>query len=81
MPLNVRSIAVSAAVFSFFAVGLIGWCTGLMPFTCCKRALTGAVVVYIAVTLIVRAVNAILTNAMIESQLRKLKEEANDNRD
>ncbi len=81
MPLNVRSIAVCAAVACFFAVGLIGWCTGLMPFTCCKRALGGAVVVYIAVTLVVRAVNAILTDAMVESQLRKLGEKANDNRD
>ncbi len=81
MPLNVKSIAVSAAVLCFFAVGLIGWCTGLMPLTCCKRAMAGAVIVYIAVTLIVRVVNAILTNAMIESQLRKLGEKANDNRD
>jgi len=81
MPLNVRSIAVSAAVACFFAIGLIGWCTGLMPFTCCKRALAGAVVVYVAVVLVVRAVNAILTDAMIESQLRKLGEKANDNRD
>ena len=81
MPLNVRSIAVSIAVFCFFAVGLIGWCTGLMPLTCCKRALAGAAVVYISVTLVVRAVNAILTDAMIESQLRKLGEKANDNRD
>jgi len=81
MPLNVRSIAVSAAVSCFFAVGLIGWCTGLMPFTCCKRALAGAVVVYVAVALVVRAVNAILTDAMIESQLRKLGEKANDDRD
>jgi hypothetical protein len=81
MPLNVRSIAVSTSVICFFAVGLIGWCTGLMPFTCCKRALTGAVVAYIAGTLIVRAVNAILTDAMVESQLRKLGEKADDNRD
>jgi hypothetical protein len=69
------------SVICFFAVGLIGWCTGLMPFTCWKRALAGAVVVYVAVTLVVRAVNAILTDAMIESQLRKLGEKANDNRD
>ena len=81
MPLNVRSIALSAAVFCFFAVGLIGWYTGLIPLTCCKRALAGAGIAYVAVTLAAKAVNAILTSAMIESQLRKLEEKTNDNRD
>ena len=81
MPLHVRSIAVSTGVVCFFAVGLIGWCSGLLPFTCCKRALTGAIVAYVAAALVVKAINAILTNAMIKSRMNELEEKANGNRD
>jgi hypothetical protein len=69
MPLHVRSIAVSIAVTCFFGLSLIGWISGLSPFTCCKRALLGAVLAYIAGAWAVRAINAILINAMIASQM------------
>ncbi|UCC23581.1 MAG: hypothetical protein JSW23_05880 [Planctomycetota bacterium] len=69
MPLNVRSIAVSAAVVAFFAVAIAGSISALAPFTCCKRALIGAVLAYIAATLAVRAINAILISAMITKQI------------
>ncbi len=65
MPLGVRSIAVSIAVICFFSLSLISWVSGLPPFTCCKRALVGAVFAYIAGTLAVKAINTILINAMI----------------
>jgi len=71
MPLHVRSIAVSIAVICFFGLSFISWISGLSPFTCCKRALTGAAVAYIAASLAVKAINAILTNAMITSQLKR----------
>ena len=71
MPLHVRSIALSSAVICFFALGFISWFSGLSPFTCCKRALLGAVVAYILTNLHARAINAILTNAMISSQMNK----------
>lgn len=71
MPLNVRSIAVSAAVVAFFAVAIAGSICGLPPFTCCKRALIGAVLAYIAATLAVRAINAILISAMITKQINR----------
>jgi len=74
MPLHVRSIAVSIAVTCFFGLSLIGWFSGLSPFTCCKRALVGAVLVYIASTLAVRAVNAILISAMVTHQMNRQKE-------
>jgi len=81
MPLHVRSISVSAAVVSFFAVCLIGWVSGLSPFTCCKRALTAAFVVYVLAALAVKAINTILINAMINSQMNQQKEKNSDNRD
>ncbi len=71
MPLHVRSIAVSIAVICFFGLSLIGWISGLSPFTCCKRALLGAALAYIAGTWAVKAINAILISAMIANQMDK----------
>ncbi len=76
MPLQVRAIAISVAVIFFFTVSLIGWISGLAPFTCCKRALTGAVVAYVVAVLAVRAINAILVNAMLKNQMNQHEERA-----
>ncbi len=81
MPLHVRSISLSLAMIFFFTVSLIGWVSGFSPFTCCKRALTAAFIVYVITALSVRAINAILINAMIDSQMNPNKEEAIDDRD
>ena len=81
MPLHARSIAINMGVMCFFAIGLVGWCSGLLPLTCCKRALAGAIVAYMVITLAVKAINAILTNAIIRSHMKKLEERANGNRD
>jgi len=81
MPLHVRSISASTAVVCFFMVSLIGWVSGLSPFTCCKRALTAAFVVYVMATLAVKAINAILINAMIRSQMNQQREKASDSGD
>ena len=81
MPLHVRSISVSAAVICFFGIAVIGWISGLSPFTCCKRAMTAAIVVYIAAVLAVKAVNSILINAMIKSQMIQQKEKTSDSGD
>ena len=71
MPLHVRSIAVSIAVICFFVLSLVGWICGLSPFVCCKRALIGAVLAYIAGGWAVKAINAILVNAMIANQVNQ----------
>ena len=76
MLLHVRSIAISIAVIFFFGISLIGWISGLSPFTCCKRALVGAVAAYIAAACAVKAINAILMNAMITKQMNKQKEKS-----
>lgn len=75
MPLNVKSISISVAVLCFFAIAGIGWISRLSSFTCCKRALIAAAVTYMVTTLAVRAINSILTNAMIESQMNQQKGE------
>jgi len=69
MPLHARSIAVSIAVICFFGLSFVGWTSGLSPFTCCKRALIGALLSYIAASLAVKVINAVLTNAMIMSRM------------
>jgi hypothetical protein len=71
MPLHVRSIAVSIAVICFFILSLIGWVSGLSPFVCCKRALIGAMLAYVAGGWAVKAINIILVNAMITSQMNQ----------
>jgi len=81
MPLHIRSISLSTAVVCFFTVSLIGWVSGLSPFTCCKRALVAAFVVYVIATLSVKAINIILINAMVNSQMNQQEEKASDNED
>ena len=81
MPLHVRSVAISIAVTCFFGVSMIGWISGLSPFTCCKRALVGSVLAYIAGTWGVKAVNAILISAMVTNQVNQQEEKDSGDRD
>jgi hypothetical protein len=71
MPLHVRPIAVGIAVIFFFGISMIGWLSGLPPYTCCKRALAGAVLAYVAGMVTVRVINAVLINAMIANQMNR----------
>ena len=81
MPLHIKSVAVSIAVASFFGVSLIGLISGLSPFTCCKRALIGAVLAYIVGIWAVRGVNAIVVSAMVTEQMNEQKEQNSDDSD
>jgi hypothetical protein len=74
MPLHVRSIAVSISVICFFVLSIVGWIYGLSPFVCCKRALIGAALSYIAGGWAVKGINAILISAMISNQVNKKDE-------
>jgi uncharacterized membrane protein YjjP (DUF1212 family) len=69
--LSPRPLAVRTAVVGFFALGIIGSLGGLSPGTCCRRAVLGAAIVYFVTGAVVRAVNAILTQAMITDHIRK----------
>jgi len=79
MLLQTRSLAVSTAVLCFFVLGIVGSLSGLPPYTCCRRAVLGATLVYFATAVAVRAINAILMGAMISDRIRK--ERAGDNKD
>lgn len=71
MPLNIRPIAVSFAVICFFGISIAACLSGLTPFTCCKRAITGAIIAYIAAALAIAAINAILISAMVENEMKQ----------
>ncbi|MHC4757460.1 MAG: hypothetical protein ACYTE8_02275 [Planctomycetota bacterium] len=68
MLLNVRSTAISLAVLTFFALSIVGWAYDLSPFTCCKKALAGALCAYIVAHIGTKVINAILINAMLTSK-------------
>jgi uncharacterized membrane protein YjjP (DUF1212 family) len=71
MLLHIRPMAVSCAVLGFFAIGIVGSLGGLSPYTSCKRAVLGAAIAYLVAGAAGRAVNAILTQAMIADRIRK----------
>jgi len=71
MLLHNRSIAINTAVLSFFTLSFIGWISGLSVFICCKRALIGAIIAYIAGGWAVKAINAVLVHAMIENHMNQ----------
>jgi len=75
MPLNVRTIAIRTAVIFFFVLSLLGWSSGLEPFTCCKKAVAGAVLAYIAAAVAVKIVNVVLINALVNKQMQRKQEE------
>ena len=81
MPLHIKSVAVSFAVACFFGVSLIGLISGHSPFTCCKRALAGAVLAYIAAAWAARGVNAIVVSAMVTNQMNEQEEKDSDDSD
>ncbi|MHC4293466.1 MAG: hypothetical protein ACYSTX_04155 [Planctomycetota bacterium] len=76
MLLNVRTTAMSFSILTFFALSIVSWSSGLPPFTCCKRALGGAVCAYIVAHIGAKLINAILINAMITS--KEEEEKANE---
>jgi uncharacterized membrane protein YjjP (DUF1212 family) len=77
MVLHTRPIAFSIAIAGFFALSIVGTITGLAPDTCCERALLGAAVTYLVASVALKAINAILTQAMIASHVNK--DNAGDN--
>lgn len=73
MILHSRSVSVAVAVIFFFGISLVGWFFGLPPFVCCKRACLAAVLAYLAATVAVRAINGIITNAIIDDHISRTR--------
>ena len=69
-----RPVAISMAVLCFFGLSFVGIFNELSPFTCCERALIGAVIAYIITSIVVQIINAVLTSAIIDRYTNKQKE-------
>ena len=78
MLLNVRSISITSSVIIFFIIAIVGWCSALSPLTCCKRSLIAAVIAYAITACAVKLINAILMNAIVNSQTNQQKKELNN---
>jgi hypothetical protein len=74
MFITARPIAISMAVLCFFALGFVGVFNELPPFTCCERALIGAVIAYIVTSLVIKILNAVVTSAIIDKYTNGQKE-------
>ena len=79
MPLDVRKIAIRTAVIFFFILSLLGWASGLEPFICCKKAVAGAVLSFVAATVAVKVINAVLINVLVNKQIQQKREEHSGN--
>jgi len=66
-----RSIAVSFAVFIFFVMSCAGWFMGVSPGTCAARAIGGAIITYLVVSVAARIVIRIIIDAIVEKKFIK----------
>jgi hypothetical protein len=71
MPLNQKTIALTAAVFAFFTTSIVAAVCKNSPYTCCKRALIAMLAAYFFTAVMVRIINAILVDAIISKQVNK----------
>lgn len=60
-----------AAVLAFLAVSLACQISGIDALVCLTRALLGSIAVYIIITLVIKIVNTLLFNAIINKQLEE----------
>ena len=71
MLLDPRLTGIKISIIFFFLIGLLGWLKGISAYTCCKRSLMGAVVVYLISMLAIKIINTILIDAMYKSGIKK----------
>ncbi len=73
----IRSSATTFAVMIFFIMSITGWFCGLSPATCCSRAVGGAIIIYIAITIAGKGVMAIIINSIVKNKVNNLNAESN----
>lgn len=76
MLLPERSIAVSVAVLGFFGTCTVGLLSDVSPETCSTRGLIAAAGGYVAGLAGAKALNAILTSAVISHWVEEQKDQA-----
>lgn len=78
-----RRTAVSAAVAAFIVLAIVGTVSGVPPFVCSMRALVGAGVTYVLVTVAGRVAISILVGVILGGRPRdgQLKDKAGEHAD
>lgn len=72
---EIRKIAVYSAVLVLFVLAAVSWLYGCGQGVCASRALLGAIVIYVMVSLAGRLVMRIIIGAMVESRLEKQRKQ------
>ena len=75
-----KSLAIKSAVLAFLAVSLICQFSQIDAIVCLKRAMLGSIAIYIIITLVIKIVNALLFNAVINKQFDEQIKKQNDDK-
>jgi hypothetical protein len=79
MIINTKTCSIQMAVAAFFGVACVGALSGLSPWTCSKRALISAFIVYGMSRCALKVINWIILNALVKSQVNKQEDSASGN--
>ena len=77
MEKQIRNVAVSFAVITFFLMAGVGLLCNLPPAVCCNRALIGAAITYAVVSMSGKIALRIILGQIVDSQYRR-EEHKND---
>ena len=70
-----RRMSLTIAVAGFFVLAIVGWASGVDPFTCGVRALIGAAILYVLATLAGRIVLRIMVDTVVKGTSRQRPEQ------
>ncbi len=72
-----RRFATTTAVIGFFGLALVGWASGVPPFTCAARAAAGGAVLYVASSFACRVAVKIAADVIMNESARRQDKGAN----
>lgn len=81
MIFEAKSLARKLAILTFLGISLVCQFRQIDAFVCLKRAFLGSLAAYIICSLIVKTVNALVFNAIINKQLQQQAGRENDDKD
>jgi hypothetical protein len=81
MIINSKNCSMQMAVATFFGVACMGGLSGMFPWTCSKRALISAFIVYGMCRCAIKVINKIILSALVRSQMNKQEDSASGNQE
>ena len=73
MNTTIRSTAATLGALIFFVMAIVGSICGHSPAICCNRALIGAVITYIVISIAGKSIMNIIINQIVENKVNRLK--------